>query len=230
MLKQPVELQPSRSGFGARLSARTKKAESISSSGKFVSALLVLLLVYLWYASNRGIQLYDEGVLCTGAETVLRGGLPYRDFWTAYGPGQYYLLAGLFKLFGTTLLVARVYTIFVEWIVTILAYSIGRKLTGSLGGLVSSVTVAVWLNLDRSVLYPMVPALLFVLAGYLLLSYSSSNPKLIVVAGLLVGCAVLVRHDLGVYAFAGQIVLIAIDRLFGDPLSGKRASSRFATT
>ena len=206
------------------------KAYSILGSWRFVSGLLIFLLVYLWYASNRGIQIYDEGVLLTGAETVLRGGIPYRDFWNTYGPGQYYILAGLFKLFGTTMLTARAYTVVSEWAVTILSYFIGRRLTGLLGGLVSCITVCVWLNYDRFVLYPMVPALVFVLAGYLILTCHPTNPRLSAAAGLLLGCAVLVRHDLGVYAFAGQSAIIFGDGLFIGHLRRENYSSRLVST
>lgn len=228
MFKPPAKLRPSRGQFSVRPSAWLERADSIVISWKFLGGLFIFLLVYLWYGSNRGMNVYDEGLICTGAETVLRGGLPYRDFWSIYGPGEYYLLAGLFKLFGTTLLTATAYTVVVEWLMTILAYLLGHKLTDDLGGLVSCITVAVWLNFDRAVLYPIVPALLFVLAGFLILTYSSANQKLNIVAGLLVGCAVLVRHDLGVYAFVGLSVTVFGERLFGDPLESENRSPRFS--
>src|SRR5262245_6839675 len=41
-----------------------------------------------------------------GALRVLDGQFPYRDFWTIYAPGQYWLLAFLFRCFGAQLLVA----------------------------------------------------------------------------------------------------------------------------
>ena len=50
---------------------------------------------------------YDEGLVLVGADRVLRGEMPYRDFWTLYGPGSYYLLAELFRVFGEFALVER---------------------------------------------------------------------------------------------------------------------------
>ena len=40
------------------------------------------------------------GLSLTGAERVLRGDLPYRDFWTLYAPGHFYLLAALLRGLG----------------------------------------------------------------------------------------------------------------------------------
>ena len=54
---------------------------------------------------------YDEGLVLVGADRVLRGDMPYRDFWTLYGPGSYYLLAGLFRLFGEFALVERAFDV-----------------------------------------------------------------------------------------------------------------------
>src|SRR5258707_518046 len=192
--------------------------ESLAASKKFVGSVFILLLVYMMHSSTRGISIYDEGLICYGADRLLGGDVPYRDFWTAYGPGQYYLLAGIFKVFGTGLLVARMYCVFVEWTVAILAYSISRRLTGPVGGVVSCVTVAVWLSCDRTVLYPVIPAFAFALAGFLSLAHSSSI-KNIILAGLLTGCVTLVRYDLGVYAFVIQSVIVIRQSLV-EPLTG----------
>ena len=230
MLRPQLNFQPSPEHIGIRASAWSERADSIAASWVFLVGLFILLFFYLWYGSNRGINLNDEGAICTGAASILRGGVPYRDFWSIYGPGEFYLLAGLFKLFGTTLLTASVYTVFVEWIVAIFAYLLVKKLTGPLGAAVSCIAVVVWLNFDRYTLYPIVPALLFVLAGFLVLTYFSFNLILNIVAGLLVGCAILVRHDLGVYGFAGLAVTVLGERLLDEELrNSTKHSLRFAS-
>ena len=52
---------------------------------------------------------YDESLILYGATRVARGGLPYRDFWTLYGPGSFYALGALFRLFGESVAVARAF-------------------------------------------------------------------------------------------------------------------------
>src|ERR671922_687876 len=46
---------------------------------------------------------FDEGILVSFPTRVLAGDLPYRDFETFYGPGDPYLVAGLFRVFGASL-------------------------------------------------------------------------------------------------------------------------------
>src|SRR5678816_3540045 len=50
---------------------------------------------------------YDEALVLVGADRVLRGDMPYRDFWSYYGPASSYLLAGLYRLFGEFAFVGR---------------------------------------------------------------------------------------------------------------------------
>jgi hypothetical protein len=223
--KQQMDSSPLRVSFGEWLAHALGELDSVASSRKFIVPLFILLLGYLGYGSMHGISIYDEGLICYGAERVLRGGVPYRDFWTAYGPGQFYLLAGVFKIFGVSLLIARVYTFTVEWLVSLLAYAIGRKLSSPLGGLASCISVAVWLNFDRTVLYPPVPAALFVLAGFLALAHSRRNTKFILLAGLFAGCATLIRQDMGTYALVVQSAMIAARRVFGSSSREERLSS-----
>ena len=50
---------------------------------------------------------FDEGILVSFPTRVLAGDVPYRDFETFYGPGEPYLVAGLFRVFGAGLGVER---------------------------------------------------------------------------------------------------------------------------
>ena len=49
----------------------------------------------------------DEGIVLQGATRVLAGQVPYRDFFSFYTPGSFYLIAGLFRIFGNSFAVAR---------------------------------------------------------------------------------------------------------------------------
>ena len=46
--------------------------------------------------------------MLVAAMRVAAGQIPHRDFYAIYGPGQFYVLAGLFKLFGQTILIERI--------------------------------------------------------------------------------------------------------------------------
>src|SRR3954468_15206824 len=56
----------------------------------------------------REIGPHDEGLMLQAAARVADGQLPYRDFWWNYGPGQPFLLGGLWKALGPPLLVWRI--------------------------------------------------------------------------------------------------------------------------
>jgi uncharacterized membrane protein YhaH (DUF805 family) len=52
---------------------------------------------------------YDEGLIVSGAVRILHGQLPYRDFNTLYPPGQFYTIASVFSVLGTSLLAERLW-------------------------------------------------------------------------------------------------------------------------
>jgi hypothetical protein len=64
--------------------------------GVFGCAFLFLIITMY-----RFVNPYDEAVILVGSTRVLSGDIPYRDFYANYGPAQFYVLAALFKLFGS---------------------------------------------------------------------------------------------------------------------------------
>jgi hypothetical protein len=50
---------------------------------------------------------YDEGVTLTKAALAAAGHVPYRDFWTTYGPLDTYLIAAAFKVLSVNVTVER---------------------------------------------------------------------------------------------------------------------------
>ncbi|MGH7699557.1 MAG: hypothetical protein ACREMJ_03420 [Gemmatimonadales bacterium] len=91
-------------------------------------ALALVSLAYIVLGFNRGLSIYDEAIPVLAAARILDGDLPYRDFWTIYPPGQLYLLAGLFKVFGTSLVVSRLGSVAAILATSILMYGMGRQL------------------------------------------------------------------------------------------------------
>jgi hypothetical protein len=74
-----------------------------------------------------GIQPNDEGLMLVAADRIARGQVPYSDFWWFYPPGQPYLLAALWKLFGPSLLTWRIVRVLSNAAVVLLAYLLSRR-------------------------------------------------------------------------------------------------------
>src|SRR6185312_10215204 len=75
--------------------------------GAIGACIFIISLLYLFlFRRHSGID-PDEGIVLQGADRILRGEVPYRDFFSFYTPGSFYLLATLFKIFGNSFAVAR---------------------------------------------------------------------------------------------------------------------------
>ena len=75
-------------------------------------------------AFDNYINPYDEGIILVGAENILRGHLPYRDFWTMYEPGQFYLASWLFNIFGTQDVVLRAIGFVAKALIVVLSFKL----------------------------------------------------------------------------------------------------------
>src|SRR5438270_189464 len=69
----------------------------------------------------------DEGIVLQGAHRILAGQLPYRDFFTFYTPGSFYLTAALFRIFGDSILVARSALVFFGAAFVVITYALVRR-------------------------------------------------------------------------------------------------------
>lgn len=71
-----------------------------------VGVLAVLYTVISWYPQPNP----DAGQTLMAAWQITQGLVPYRDFFEFRTPDSFYLLAGVFRLFGATYLVAKIFS------------------------------------------------------------------------------------------------------------------------
>lgn len=111
------------------------------------SELLIALVVfvcaclYLWPLRDFVAFNADEGLSLVGAERILRGQVPYRDFFSFYTLGSFYQTAILFKLFGNSLVVARTALIAYAGVFAAITYLLTRRIYGRPAALFSSALI-----------------------------------------------------------------------------------------
>ena len=74
---------------------------------KPVASFVAMAGIFL-HEGRFGLSIFDEGSILSGAMLIGDGMIPYRDFSSLYGPGQYYLTAAVFAALGETLFSARI--------------------------------------------------------------------------------------------------------------------------
>jgi hypothetical protein len=190
---------------------RKVSAEAITGAILLVAGLVVCSVTAL-----RGIQPNDEGLMLQAAARIASGEVPYRDFWWYYPPGQPYLLAGLWKLSGPSLLDWRILRVIANAVVAVLAWRLAaNRSTGP-------IALLVWLAALLAMAYPSGPhpfpiAIALALGALLLFE---RHPAW---AGVLVGACAAWRIEFAGYLGLGILLALAIST---DPAARGRAIPR----
>lgn len=75
-------------------------------------ATAVCTALYLWWLlAFRFVLSNDEGIYLDGAVRILKGQVPYRDFFILMGPGTFWIQGLSLRIFGVSLAASRVVTI-----------------------------------------------------------------------------------------------------------------------
>jgi hypothetical protein len=149
----------------------------------------------------------DEHTFGLMAQDVLRGNLPYVVAFDNKPPGLFLILAGFFALFGDGFVALRA---FGDVSVFLTALSVGAMLrprAGDAASIVASVVVVALsaLPIAQSSLSEW-PAAAFLSGALFCATRKPSLPSWALAAGVLMGCAVLMRTNLALVAVAGGAV------------------------
>jgi hypothetical protein len=187
--------------------------------------------IFCFFSMDHSVGVYDESLILVGAARVADGAVPHRDFYANYGPAQFYILAGLFKVFGTSVLVERVWDTAIRAAVVTLAFLIVQPAAVLMEGWLAAGLVLLWLCVFGFYAFPVFPALLFsLLAVYCLLPIFEGrrSAPLLYASGLNLGITVLFRYDVGFYAVAAT-TMVMITYVISRPLSfGARIAELFS--
>lgn len=160
---------------------------------------------------------YDEGLAFMGAKSVLNGLTPYKDFWTIYAPGQYYLNAGIMSIFGDYIIALRIFTGISIFIIGYLINRILMEFTDKkviFPGIISFVLLFSVNFFGRAI----PSAILLILILILIISnyIKSKNSKMLIIAGILTTVITVFRQDFGAYSAISLFLFFIYYSLFID--------------
>lgn len=187
-----------------------------------IAALFVFSVGLIVHGSNLrsgNMGMIAEGVSAVGAQRILEGDVPYRDFWTLYAPGSYYLLAGLFALFGSQLLTARVAAMVLVALSGVCAFGLLRTRLSRTSALLwaCGVSLALFPMGHYFATYP--PVVLCITAGWFAAAvyFEKRHLSWLIAAGLCCSLAVVFKHDVGGYVALSLLMTLLLRRAIGHP-------------
>lgn len=170
------------------------------------------VVLFLWMPLRPYI--YDEGIVLTAAMRVAAGQIPHRDFYANYGPAQFYVLSWLFKVFGESIFVERLYDLLIKAALVTSVYAIvSSYCRKSVAAGASLITVLWIIGTDLLTGTAQIPVSLLNMIGCALvlpLFVRNASTRRMFAAGAVAGAAALFRYDTGVALFGIQICVIAI--------------------
>ena len=164
----------------------------------------------------------DEGSVIAYAERVLDGAVPHRDFLTFYGPGNPWLVAAAFELFGSDIRVERAVGLLYRIVIVVALFGLARRLGGLVAGVLAGLVAAVLLADEVVWAYATYGSLALGIAGLALAASGAALPPgrrrhmVLFGSGIAAGLAALVRFD-----FVPAIVVSALPLLAFLPTRGR---------
>ena len=181
-----------------------------SGERAFQRLLVPLSLLLLLPGISLPPNNYDEGLIAYNAQLILQGAVPYRDFWTVYAPGQFYLVALLFSVFGKQLIVLRLYDIAVRAGLAVLVYVLISRVASHRAALAGWILALLFLALVNVFGYPIYPALLCALVAGACLFHGRGTAWGAFAAGVAASLAALLRQDVGLYLAAALLLQLLV--------------------
>lgn len=180
----------------------------------YLAALFVLLAFLFLPQSLYSINIFDEGFIVSGAMLVNDGKLPYRDFLSVYGPGQYYVTAAIFSVLGEELRFARYLHVALLASLGLTTYVLAKQSSrGTAGPLLLLLGyIGIVMFAKPSVGYPAITATLFLLLGaFGLIKWADTfRADGLVLASCMIGIAGLFRWDFGIFGLLALAFTLAI--------------------
>ena len=191
-----------------RSASRVRQTRIATDRSSIIMTLTVLAFATIPVLPHLFDDLFtpDESLLLVYPQRIISGQWPNRDFFTGYGPGQFWLLAGIYKIFGVSVVAERL----MGWLLHIaIAFGVirivwprGRFVAGA-AGCVSAFILA-FLGLPA---FAWLGALSLAIWSIAIMAGKRTRGSS-VAAGLMVGLVFAVRPEFGPVVIACQLPLM----------------------
>ena len=178
-------------------------------------ALFIVAALAMILGMDRSLGLYDEGVILTGALRAAAGDIPHAGFYANYGPGVFYPVAILFKLFGTSAIVERGYDTAIRAGIVVFSYALIEGVAPRRVALGVAAAAFLWLFGIGFYGYPLFPVTLLALAAAALIQpalVGDGSTRRLFAAGAAVALTALARYDMGFVLFVALAAVLAMAR------------------
>ncbi len=186
----------------------------------FILAIFIISILFI-FEGHTGLSLGDEGFLWYGAQRVMLGEVPIRDFMS-YDPGRYYYSAALMSFWGNNGIMALrgAVAIFqtLGLFIGLLLIAQTKKKQNVLYLLVSAITLTAWM-FPRHKLFDI--SLSIFLIGILTFLIINATSRRYFITGVSVGLIAVFGRNHGVYGVVGSLAILLwlnINRTHGPKL------------
>lgn len=177
--------------------------------------LSILALSYhLYFFRYWEFDPLDEGYLVYGGKIVLEGKILYRDFFTMYSPGFFYLPALLYKIFGLSLVPTRVMLVFFLTATSIVAWYISFSLTRSrLFSFIPSLLITFYGGMHYTIFFGYHRTFFGLLALIPLIDVNLMSRKRLITLSFLSALSLLFSSEVGTSALIGILSFLCLYHL-----------------
>jgi hypothetical protein len=160
------------------------------------------------------IHTYDEGLLLSISNLLLKGGAVFRDASSSYPPGIYLAIAALWKVFGVSVMAAHVLALVLHLGVALLTGRLAGRMVGRAMCWVPAGVVLGWIRALELIPFAWLAGLLMALftVELTLRALASDRSRDWALAGVSFAAISFFRHDLFVYVSVGFLPLFALPR------------------
>ncbi|HWX42900.1 MAG TPA: glycosyltransferase family 39 protein, partial [Blastocatellia bacterium] len=193
----------------------TRKKDALAALAVVLATAAIFALLF----DRESTLSYSIGYNLYGAERILAGEVPYRDFHTLYPPATVYANAALFLLLGITLYTALLGVLVFKVLTTLFIYLCGVHLMPRAWALLAALSSVIWLRPNGP--FKAVPmhygALFLVLALYFGLHHQRSRKwGHLFACGAMLGALALFKHNIATYALLGFLTVAVVDARRAD--------------